>query len=173
MGNCEITMKHFNDVLDAMNEFNARWRIAENSTLENRKTVIKEEVDEVFTGITNYINSNDDKHLENVCEELGDVLAALLGTITWCNTRLDSSITLNSVLSELAIKLRKRTKFSYSLRNLLDGGYKVTHWQKTLKLLETERSYWEIVGGPNPCHPEIYELLTEDEKGRLEIKKAQ
>lgn len=163
----------FDAFLNAITKFESKWQISHYSGLLDREDVITEEVNEVFRALKSPNSyKSEDEYLEHIKEELGDVLGAVFGTIIWCNNNISSSITLNEVLQIQTKKLNTRSKYGYSLKNIVEDSYKVTHAQKVVNLLEKDRDLWEVLDGPYPCHPEVYELLTLEEKQRLENKKG-
>ncbi len=163
-----LEAKSFVEFLKSLYEFHRRWGIAITNTIEDRKKIMLEEVEELYNAIKN----ND---LENVQEELADNIAIAFGNVLWFWKQRDyperwsgPSFSIYSILNYITEKLTYRAKFGYLIRNKISGQHKATHFAKVVNLLKNRREEWEVISGPKDIHPEIKELLTSQEIEKLE-----
>jgi len=149
----------FKALLESLTHFHQRWQVEHSNSLDDRLNLLDEENREWVKAV---------KDKSNVLEELADQLGVVLGNILWSNIKVDSSISVYGVMKYLEEKLRKRAKYGYKMQNIATGVTKMTHWEKALKFLETDRVNWRVLSGPRFIHPEIREFLTFNEIELLE-----
>lgn len=158
----------FEKLLEALNFFHKRWQVEISNDAMDRWRLLQEENEEFLQAVsmTRHLNSENNK--ANVLEELADQLGVVLGNILWAHANIDDKISIYGVMDYLAKKLMTRSKFGYKVFNKFNKATKMTHWQKVLKFLDSARDQWDVLSGPKHIHPEIRELLTQQEIEKLE-----